>query len=282
MLTLLSLNLRFGLAGDTGERSWDRRKAALPPLFARWKPDFLCFQEVNDFQARELASMLPEHRAIGRRTPAPRFWQNNLIFFEKSWTRLAADRFFLSPTPDVPSRFRDSRWPRQCTLGRFSKEGTEIICGSTHFDFRPGVQLRSAEVLLARLNRFAGPIRRSTDPSSSGATGESGGSIKSSGSAGAAPPAILAGDFNAAPFSPAFRHFRREGGFRPAISPPFGATYHGFSGKSGGPPIDWILYRGALEAVEAGVRREAFTDPSGGRLPPPSDHFPLTATFRRL
>lgn len=272
MLTLLSLNLRFGLAGDTGERSWDRRKAALPPLFARAEPDFLCFQEVNDFQAEELAQMLPDHRAMGRRTPAPRFWQNNLIFFEKSWNCLAADRFFLSPTPDVPSRFRDSRWPRQCTLGRFSREGAEVVCGSTHFDFRSGVQLRSAAVLLARLNRFAGPPGRPGTEASRGST---------EGSAPAEPPAILAGDFNAAPFSPAFRHFRREGGFRPALSPPFPATYHAFSGKSGGPHIDWILYRGELEVVEAGVRREVFTGPTGENLPAPSDHFPVTATFRR-
>jgi endonuclease/exonuclease/phosphatase family metal-dependent hydrolase len=273
MLTLLSLNLRFGLAGDTGERSWDRRKAALPPLFARVNPDFLCFQEVNDFQARELAAMLPEYGAIGRRTPAPRFWQNNLIFFKKRWTCLAADRFFLSPTPDVPSRFRDSRWPRQCTLGRFCREGSEVVCGSTHFDFRSGVQLRSAQVLLARLNRFAGQTSRQ-------GSGASGGSSERS--AGAQPPAILAGDFNAAPHSPAFRHFRREGGFQPALSPPFPTTYHGFSGKPGGPHIDWILFRGKLEIAEAGVRQEAFADGAGNPLPPPSDHFPVTAAFRRL
>ncbi len=260
MLTVLSLNLRFGLAGDTGDQSWDRRKEALPPLFARTDPDFLCFQEVNDFQAEALADTLPEHRAIGQRIPAPRFWQNNLIFYKKSWNCVAADRFFLSPTPDVPSRFRDSRWPRQCTLGRFSRKGIEVVCASTHFDFRPGVQLRSAGVLLDRLDRFSGS-----------------GPEKAAGST----PAILAGDFNAAPFSPAFQRFRREGGFQPALSPPFPATYHGFSGKSGGPHIDWILYRGNLEVVEAGVRREQMAGPGGEAMAPPSDHFPVTATFRR-
>jgi endonuclease/exonuclease/phosphatase family metal-dependent hydrolase len=249
MFELLNLNLRFGLAGDRGERSWTRRKTALPALFAASNADFLCFQEVNDFQEADLAALLPDHRRIGRREPAPAFWQNNLIFYRKDWRCIRRDRFFLSPTPDLPSRFRDSRWPRQCTLGLFEKRGERVICATTHFDFRPGTQLRSAGVLLDRLAVFAG------SPSEI--------------------PAVLAGDFNATPFSPAHDRFTRQGGFRNAFSPPFPGTFHGFTGKAGGEHIDWVLHRGDLGVAEARIETRAEDGPF------PSDHFPLRVAFRR-
>lgn len=250
MFRLLDLNLRFGLAGDRGERSWARRKTALPALFARAEADFLCFQEVNDFQAADLADMLPDHRPVGRRTPAPAFWQNNLIFYRNDWRLRRTDRFFLSPTPDVPSRFRDSRWPRQCTLGRFERNGRCVVCAVAHFDFRPGAQLRSAGVLLDRLDGFLADAPET--------------------------PVVLAGDFNASPSSPAYDHFTCRGGFRNAFSAPFPGTFHGFTGTAGSEHIDWVLHRGGLRVVGARVDSAG----SGPEEPFPSDHFPLRATFR--
>ncbi|MFP4387350.1 MAG: endonuclease/exonuclease/phosphatase family protein [Desulfococcaceae bacterium] len=269
MIRLLNLNLRFGLAGDREGRSWSRRKTALPHLFAQANPDFLCFQEVNDFQAADLAGLLPGYSVIGRREPAPKFWQHNLIFHRNEWRCRAKDRFFLSPTPDVPSRFRDSRWPRQCTMGRFVRGETEVICATTHFDFLAGVQRRSAEILLKRLTRFGG------EAVSNGST------VPSNGPAahGEPPAAILAGDFNATPDSPAHHYLTREGGFRHAFSPPFPATYHGFSGNTAGEHIDWTLYRGPLRVAEARAVQETEPRPAGDPPVYPSDHFPLWVVF---
>lgn len=252
MITLLDLNLRFGLAGDRGPRSWDRRKTALPELFAAVNADFLCFQEVNDFQAAELAELLPDCQVIGRRTPAPPFWQNNLIFYHKSWECRRWDRFFLSPTPDHPSRFRDSRWPRQGTLGVFSRSATRLVCGTTHFDFRAGTQLRDARVFLERLARLSAPDT--------------------------ALPTMIAGDFNATPDSPTFFHFTQKAGFRAAFSAPFPATFHGFSGHTRGDHIDWVLYRGGLRVTGARVHQAPGVFPSAEPVFP-SDHFPLVVTF---
>lgn len=241
--TLATLNLRFGLADD-GENRWSRRKAVFPDLLRDLDPDFLCVQEANDFQVKDLAAMLPGHRHIGRRRPAPKFWQNNVIFHRKTWACTKRDHFFLSPTPDVPSRFRDSRWPRQCTLGLFRKGACCLALANTHFDFDETIQRQSADIILRRLSGQAPSL-----------------------------PAVVAGDLNAKPGTAALGAFA-DAGFQSAVCEPHPATVHGFTGRLDGDPIDWILHRGQIGLSSAAV----VTRSVQGRYP--SDHFPVRADFR--
>jgi len=90
---------------------------------------------------------------------------------------------------------------------------------------------------------------------------------------------VVAGDFNAPPPAPCIEAFAhgtagQAGGFKSALSPPFTATAHAFTGNTGGEPIDWILYRNGLVAESADV----ITKPYQDRYP--SDHFPIRACFR--
>ncbi len=246
--TAMTLNLRFGRADD-GPNGWQFRKKCLPPLLARYDPDFIALQEVNNFQLDFLRRILPAHAFIGQRRPAPAFWQDNILFYRRRWRCTLQRHFFLSPTPDVPSRFRASRWPRQCTLGLFRYRGHRLACVDTHLDFDPQVQLDSARLILSRL----APLPPET-------------------------PVLLMGDFNADRSSPCYRLLtgtgEKEGGFEDAFGGTCPGTHHGFTGRSDGRAIDWILYRGKLEVLQARVVRERFE----GRYP--SDHFPLLACFR--
>jgi endonuclease/exonuclease/phosphatase family metal-dependent hydrolase len=246
--TLVTLNLRFGLADD-GENRWDLRKSVFPAMLGELDPDFLCVQEANDFQVEDVAALLAGHSYIGRRDPAPRFWQNNVIFYRKTWDCLENAHFFLSPTPTIPSRFRASRWPRQCTMGCFQKDSNQVVVVDTHFDFDPEIQRKSVGVILKHLATKAPPL-----------------------------PCVVAGDFNAPPPAPCIKAFVHgtadlAGGFKSVLSPPFTGTAHGFTGKTGGDPIDWILYRDGLVVETAGV----IDKPYQGRYP--SDHFPVLARF---
>lgn len=246
-ISVLNLNLRFGLAED-GLHGWDRRRHAFPELLRKYRADFMTFQEANDFQVDYIQEILPEYRHIGVRRPASPYWQNNVIFFRQTWACCREKRFFLSPTPEIPSRYSDSRWPRQCTLGIFRKGNQEIVCTTTHFDFDPAVQKRSARLIRERLDRFP--------PETS---------------------CLLTGDFNAPPTASCYQELTRPDDgipFENAFSPAFPDTFHGFTGRGRGAPIDWILYRGPLEAASASVIREAFDGVY------PSDHFPLYAVFR--
>jgi endonuclease/exonuclease/phosphatase family metal-dependent hydrolase len=243
-LSVMSLNLRFGLADD-GPNSWPLRSVAYPDLIARHPCDFYAFQEANDFQISFLKELLGDYQFIGQRRPAPDYWQNNVIFYHQRWSCLDHQHFFLSDTPEVASQFTGSRWPRQCTVGTFIRENRRLTVVNTHFDFKPEVQRRSAQLICRRLEHM-GPVW----------------------------PIVLMGDLNAGPNSSCLAVFAAHGdGFRSALQCPVPGTHHGFKGQPQGEAIDWILYHGAIRVKKAQVVTAKF----GGYFP--SDHFPLTAAF---
>lgn len=252
MFSVLTLNLRFGLADD-GPNSWQYRKKYFPSFFENYRTDFIGFQEANNFQIRFLDNLLTEYKYIGERNPSPSFWQNNVIFYKNAWTCIYREHFYLSPTPTVPSRYRESLWPRQCTVGMFKKNHRRIICINTHLDFNVSVQIKSAKLILERLSHLPSHV-----------------------------PVILLGDFNTTPFSPCYNiltgHSQKPGGkqyhFKSAFKKPFPGTHHGFVGNTNGNHIDWILYRGKIDIQNSRIIRDTF---DGLYL---SDHFPLYATFK--
>ncbi len=242
---LLTLNLRFGLADD-GPNSWTLRKEALKTLLHQHPADVYTFQEANDFQGDFIETLLPDFHGIGRRRPAPDFWQNNLILFSPRWRLTAHDHFYLSPTPDIPSRLPESRWPRQCTVGRLASGSHRLTVATTHLDFSSEAQEAGLMVILDRIGRVP-----------------------------ATEPMVLAGDFNSRPGSAGYRLLTGPPhGFKNPFSPPYPDTFHGFGHSRGQGHIDWMLYRGLLETVSCKV----VTDTFGGRHP--SDHYPVAAAFR--
>jgi len=253
-ISVLSLNLRFGLADD-GPNSWQYRKNSYPFLLKSYCADFFGFQEVNNFQLDFLKKILNEYNFIGERQSAPSFWQNNIIFYHRKWECVYQDHFYLSPTPTIPSRFRKSRWPRQCTIGVFKNIDSELIIANTHFDFDTSVQTQSAALIMQRLSEISSVI-----------------------------PTILMGDFNTTPHSPSYKIFtgqkndhRNKGSeyFKNVFKNPFPGTFHGFKDDKTGDHIDWILYRGGLIPEKSKIIR--------GKIKGfyPSDHFPLFAVFKR-
>lgn len=250
-MSVMTLNLRFGLADD-GRHAWPHRKAAVAGLLTEQDADVYAFQEANDFQILDLRRMLPDHDCIGQRLPAPAFWQNNVIFYRRRFDRIFKDHFFLSPTPDIPSRFRDSKWPRQCTIGTFAMGNATLTCVNTHLDFDTGVQVAAAELILDRLAGIDG-----------------------------CGPVILMGDFNAEPQSPCHTLLTGKSGngatgrrlFKDAMAGRSTGTHHGFTGRSDGRAIDWILYSAGIEPIRAEVIDRCFDNGW------PSDHFPVAAEF---
>lgn len=249
--SVMSLNLRFGLADD-GPNSWRHRKRAYPTLLSKYNTDFIGFQEANDFQVKYIGKILNNYDFIGKRSPAPPFWQNNVIFYKKDWTCTYFDHFYLSPTPLIPSRSRASVWPRQCTIGRFMNDTRTLVCINTHFDFDASVQVESAKLIMHRLSCL--PPEH---------------------------PAILMGDFNATPDDPCFTVFTESGHpttekgvyFKNVFSGDLPGTHHDFTGEAEGNHIDWLLYRGGIIKRGSAVIKDRINGIY------PSDHFPVYASF---
>jgi len=243
--TVMSLNLRFGRAED-GPDNWKSRQGRYKSFFKKYTPDFIGMQEANDFQVDFFKQLLEGYGVIGRRAPAPDHWQDNVIFFNKEWKCNYAKRFFVSSTPSKESSLPGSKWPRQFVVGEFVNGNRSLVLVNTHFDFESSVQKKSARIVLRELSENQHPDH----------------------------PVVITGDFNADPDSPAYREFVIENGFKEVYEGEYTSTYHGFTGTPRGDHIDWILFRGPIEAVEKDLITESF---NGGY---PSDHFPVLARFK--
>ena len=244
--SVMSANLRFGRADD-GPNGWEFRRESLLKIFLTYTPDFLAVQEANDFQADYLIHHLKTYAFVGLRENAPDFWQNNMIFFKKPWRMDDWRHFFLSDTPDEPSKWKDSKWPRQCIMATFTKTGKALTVANTHFDFLERVQVRSAKMILQQIKDFA-PDK----------------------------PAVLMGDFNAPPDGKARKVFEVHGGFSDPFDGRFGGTHHGFTGRPVSDRIDWILYKGSLNPCRS--TRKIIRERPAGIFP--SDHFQVYTEFR--
>ncbi|MBW1740819.1 MAG: endonuclease/exonuclease/phosphatase family protein [Deltaproteobacteria bacterium] len=246
-ISVLSLNLRFGLADD-GPNAWDYRKESVVKLFKGQSPDLIATQEANHFQIDFLAENLSEYRYIGRRHPAPKFWQDNILFYRKTIVCQEDVHFFLSQTPHIPSRSFESRYPRQATLGLFHLNGEPLICIDTHFDFEAPAQMGAARVIKDHLSSYGDEI-----------------------------PTILMGDFNATPESLCYQWLTGKTlnglDFNETFKKPYPSTFHCFTGEPTGGYIDWILYRKPLGLSAC----EVLQGPIDGIYP--SDHFPVRAVF---
>jgi endonuclease/exonuclease/phosphatase family metal-dependent hydrolase len=239
----MTMNLRFGLARDRGN-CWENRKAVVADILKNNVSDFMGFQEVNHFQAEFLGDVLQDHRCIGRYNPHLPWWQSNMIFYHKDWTCLAHRHHFISDFPDLPSKLKGSRWPRQCVIGWFEKRGQHVLAATTHFDFAADVQAKSAGLVANFLEQFPRDL-----------------------------PTVITGDFNADHESGAFKTFAAHGFQEVCQNKPLG-TFHGFSGEAEN-HIDWILYRGDIHPDGADIIRAH----QGGQYP--SDHFPVRTVFVR-
>jgi endonuclease/exonuclease/phosphatase family metal-dependent hydrolase len=249
-ISVLSLNLRFGLADD-GPNGWEYRKESVAKLFQRQRPDFIATQEANSFQVDFLADNLSDYGYIGRRSPAPRFWQDNVLFYRKPIVCKAYVHFFLSETPYIPSRSFGSRFPRQGTLGFFLVGGRSLVCIDTHLDFETPAQMGAARVIKEKLALYPEDTA-----------------------------AVLMGDFNTTPESPCYRlltgkEVDSETGlaFKETFTRPYPSTFHRFTGKPIAGYIDWILYRGPLQLKACRVLQASVDNIHL------SDHYPVEAIF---
>lgn len=240
IFTIMSFNLRFALAND-GENSWEKRSGIVSRVLKRDLPDFLGVQEANHIQARFLADNFTSHRHIGWHHRSEKRWQSNMIFYHHSWRCTDDYHWFLSETPETKSIMKGAKWPRQCVIGRFEKQGKQLVVVNTHFDFDQMVQEKSAKLILELLKQFPFDL-----------------------------PVVITGDFNADPQSPAWQIFLNNG-FDEVCNGHYATTFHGFDGRASGRHIDWILFRNNI--IRSAHKVIQYNE--AGRYP--SDHFPVWA-----
>ena len=124
---------------------WDHRKVVLCDMINLEAFDVFGAQVVRKGQLDDMLAMLPDYDYIGvgrdhgddRGEFSPVFYRKDVL------EKLDGGTFWLSPTPNVPSKGWDAKYNRICSWGvfRHKESGKKICFMNVHFDHR-GVQAR--------------------------------------------------------------------------------------------------------------------------------------------
>jgi endonuclease/exonuclease/phosphatase family metal-dependent hydrolase len=252
-ICVMSYNIRYGTAPD-GENAWPHRQNLVVAVIKDADADLLGLQEALRDQVDFLTRELDDFERVGVGREADGGGEYSAILYRRSRFDLSdAGTFWLSDTPEAPgSKTWGNNLPRICTWARLldRTSGQSLLYLNTHWDHESQPARRNSGQLMGRrLQELA-------------RGGE---------------PAIVTGDFNAAPANPAFVALLEEGQLRDTFRDVHPDetdinTFNGF-GRPSGVKIDAVVATEHWETKDAEIVRTEVN----GRFP--SDHFPVTATL---
>ncbi|HLA73283.1 MAG TPA: endonuclease/exonuclease/phosphatase family protein [Steroidobacteraceae bacterium] len=136
-LRLMTYNIRLDLASD-GVNAWTNRSHWVAAQVLWLRPDIFGMQEVLPNQKADLAAELPQYRLFGGgRDDGKEKGEASPVGYDKSrFDFLAGGMFWLSPTPEVPSKGWDAAYPRIVTWVRLRMRSTRqvVLAVNTHWD----------------------------------------------------------------------------------------------------------------------------------------------------
>lgn len=246
-LKVMSFNVRNSAASD-GPNDWELRKSATGAMLAKEKPDVFGVQEALPDQIDYILEAAPDYQCYGIGRNDGVEGERMSIFYNTKCLEMADHgTWWLSETPDVPSKGWDAKYPRTATwaLLKDLRSGKEFYFVDTHLDHRGVVARR--EGLLMIVNKV-----REMNPEV---------------------PMVLLGDLNVEPADSAL--LALDGLMLDARTTARKTTdvpsFNGF-GDSEGTIIDYIYYSGFKAAREFRVVNETFDG-----KPYISDHYPIVA-----
>lgn len=246
-LTVMSFNVRNSAASD-GPNDWELRKSATAAMLSEVKPDVFGVQEALPDQIDYILEAAPSYQCYGIGRNDGVEGERMSIFYNTERMQMEDHgTWWLSETPDVPSRGWDAKYPRTATWALLSdlRTGRQLYFVDTHLDHR-GVAARR-EGLLMIVSKV-----REMNPDV---------------------PMVLLGDFNVEPGDSAL--LALDGLMLDARSTARKTTdvpsFNGF-GESRATLIDYIYYSGFSAAREFRVVTESFDG-----KPYISDHYPIVA-----
>jgi endonuclease/exonuclease/phosphatase family metal-dependent hydrolase len=251
---VMTFNIRYGTAPD-GENAWPHRRDLVEKVIREYDPDVIGLQEALRSQLDELRQALPEYSKVGVGREAGGGGEYSAVFYRAARFDLSdAGTFWLSDTPETPgSRSWGNNLPRICTWARLFDRTNErrFLVFNTHWDHESQpARLASGTLLGQRVQKLCA----------------------------GAEPAIVTGDFNAAPQNPAFVELLTCGDVQDTFRVIHAdetdvGTFNGFGKNMQARKIDAVLVTNHWRVQDAAIVRTR----DGQRYP--SDHFPVTATI---
>ena len=257
---VMTYNIRYDTEQDS-LNAWSYRKDRVVNLIQFHEADIVGMQEALIHQIQYIDEQIPDYdwcgvgrddgKEAGEFTPI--FYNTNLF------TLLEDSTFWLSETPEIPSKSWDAALNRVVTWAKFTYKptGKDFYFFNTHFDHRGQIaREESAKLLVLKITEIVGSA-----------------------------PVILTGDFNSTPDSFPYTVIvgtteseavvPLKDAFHHSALPHHGAlqSSSGFAVKDSlrGNRIDYIFVRNNITVLKHGI----LTDFQEGSFP--SDHLPVIA-----
>lgn len=255
-MNIISFNIRYNTPND-GENAWPNRIEMVTDLLLFHDADIFGMQEALYGQILDVKNKLPEYEWFGvGRDDGKKGGEFSPVFYNKSKFKLIEHgTFWLSETPDKPSKGWDAALNRIVTWGLFEAKssGKQFLFFNTHFDHR-GVEARKNSAVLIR-----NKIEEMTYNNNL--------------------PAVLTGDFNLTPDQEPISLIKKylSDSYDVSEKPPYGpiGTYNGFNLDSQlDNRIDYIFVRGDINVL----KYAALSEIKNNRFP--SDHLPVLAKLQ--
>ena len=245
-----TFNIRYANQSDVGN-IWQDRLPHVASLIQFHQIELVGVQEALQTQLRDLKEALDfNYIGVGRDDGTDKGEFAAILYDPKKFDMLDQGTFWLSPTPEKPSKGWDASLNRVCTWGKFKDEVGEIFyVFNIHYD-HIGQQAReeSSKLVMAQVSK----INKENAP------------------------AILMGDFNVTPENAAYTTITNNPDWQDArlVSkiPAYGpaGTFTGFNWeKVPDGIIDHVFVKGDINVIRHGI----LTDNYGKKYP--SDHFPV-------
>lgn len=264
MLKVMSFNMKRNYL-SLGRNRWENRAALVAQVIRDNDPFILGTQELTSVSLSDMVRLLPDYDYVGQGRGGGDSSEFSAIFYKRESFRVLFDEtFWLSNTPDIPSRAWFAPFRRICTTCRLQHlpSGNVLQVYNTHLDHIS---------YFARVNGLRLIIKRMQEHTVS--LGYS--------------PVVLMGDFNATPSSKTLRAWERhmladsplmtlESSYNMLAKHSPGRSYHGFRGTVDGHPIDYIFTTKDIYPRDVVIRHDAFDSSF------PSDHYPVVAELELL
>jgi endonuclease/exonuclease/phosphatase family metal-dependent hydrolase len=254
LLRVMSFNVRFP-SKDDGPNLWEKRRDILVRAILEKGPDVIGTQELFHLQGEYIVEKAPAYAWFGISRRGNQDDEHMGVFYKKEKLRVVeSGNFWLSEAPKTPGSISwDMSLPRMVTWALFQRldSGARFYFYNTHFAHRREdgrARLESAKLIAQRLRALPGEI-----------------------------PVIVTGDFNAPAGNDVYETMLTPGFQDAWTTAPTRTgpetTLSRWTDSRDGNRIDWILYRGGPQPIEA----ETITYNEENRYP--SDHYPVLAIF---
>jgi len=157
-LKVMSFNIRLNVDSDK-ENSWTNRKQDAVDLLSYYHPDYFGVQEALPEQMKEIKNGLKNYDYVGvGRDDGKEKGEFSAIFYDTERLQvIKSGTFWLSETPEKPSKGWDAAYNRVCTYAVFKdkKSKKEFLAMNLHFDHVGNVaRVKSADLILKKIKEI--------------------------------------------------------------------------------------------------------------------------------